>query len=292
MSLQVDSKELGKTGIKVPPVALGTWRYQGGPDPLRAGFELGIALIDTAESYGNEEVVGQAIRGIREKVFVATKALPRHFRQPDLIRAAEQSLKRLNTDYIDLYQLHWPNYSVPIAETMAALEQLVEAGKVRFIGLSNFSAREIEAAQRKLSKNSIVSDQVRYSLVDRTIEGSLLEYCESKQITVLAFSPLDSGLHNLRKFDKRDVLGKVARETGKTRAQVALNWCLCRNPVIAIFRGGSVEHVQENCGALGWRLEPEHLEALNQVAFRRRGAFERFARRVVRRTVQRFGLNT
>ncbi|MGO9087694.1 MAG: aldo/keto reductase [Candidatus Sulfotelmatobacter sp.] len=291
-SPQIATKELGTTGVRVPALALGTWRYQGGVEPLRAGIEMGAAFIDTAESYGTEEIVGQAIRGIREKVFVATKALPRNFRRKDLVQAAERSLKHLNTDYIDLYQLHWPNYSVPIGETMAGLEQLVEAGKVRFIGLSNFSAPEVDEAQRGLLKSRIVSVQVRYSLLDRTIEDGLLQFCESRQITLLAFSPLDSGLQNLRRFDRRDVLGQVARETGRTRTQVALNWCLCRDPVVVIFRGGTVEHVQENCGASGWRLEPKHLEALNRVAFRRRGPIERFARRAARRILQRFGLNT
>lgn len=287
----ITTKELGKTGIKVPAVALGTWRYQGGVEPLRAGIEMGLTFIDTAESYGTEEIVGQAVRGIRQRVFIATKASPRHFRRQDLIQAVEHSLKQLNTDYIDLYQLHWPNYTVPIAETMATLEQLVQTGKIRFIGLSNFSAREVNEAQKELSRNEIVTDQVRYSLVDRTIEDGLLQFCASKQITVLAFSPLASGPQNFRKFDKHDVLGQVAREIGRTRTQVALNWCLCRDPVIVIFKGSSVEHIQENCGALGWRLAPEHIEKLNGLAFERRGPSERFARRMARRTLQRFGLN-
>ena len=145
-------------------LALGTWQYQGGIDPLRAGIDLGVTFIDTAESYGTEEVVGEAIRGIRDRVFVATKASPRHFRRRDLIRAAEQSLRHLNTDYVDLYQLHWPNYCVVIEETMSAMEQLVASGKVRAIGLSNFSRREVEQAQLCLTSNLIVSNQVRYSL--------------------------------------------------------------------------------------------------------------------------------
>ena len=252
---------------------------------------MGLTFVDTAESYGTENIVGQAIQGIRSRVFIATKVLPRHFRRPDLIQAVEHSLKQLNTDYIDLYQLHWPNYMVPIAETMAALEQLVEAGKIRFIGVSNFSASEVEDAGRELSQNSIITNQVRYSLVDRTLEDGLLQFCASKQITVLAFSPLASGPQNFRKFDKHDVLGQVARETGRTRTQVALNWCLCRDQVIVIFKGSSVEHIQENCGALGWRLAPEHIEKLNGIAFERRGPSERFARRMARRTLQRVGLN-
>ena len=290
-SSAVMAKELSTTGVAVPEIALGTWQYRGGVDPLRAGIEMGANFIDTAESYGTEEVVGQAVKGLRDKVFISTKALPRHFRRADIVRAAEQSLRRLNIDYIDLYQLHWPNYSVPIDETLEALEQLIDIGKIRFIGVSNFSALEVAKAQRYLSSSQVVSNQVRYSLVDRTIEDGLLRYCESRHITILAFSPLDSGLQNLRKYDKQDVLGQISGETGKTPAQVALNWCVCQRSVIAIFTADSVAHVQENCGASGWRLAPEHLEALNRVGFRRRGRMERFARRTTRRVLQALGRN-
>ena len=284
-------KELAKTGVPLPEVALGTWRYQGGVEPLRVGIALGANLIDTAESYGTEELVGQAIKGIRHQIFLATKVSPRHFRRPDVIRAAEQSLRRLNTGYIDLCQLHWPNYTVSIAETMAAMEELVETGKVRFIGVSNFSAREIAKAQATLSKNRIVSNQVRYNIVDRTIEYGLLQYCETQQITVLAFSPLATGLKNIRSYDQSDVLDTVACATGKTRAQVALHWCVRHTPVIAIFKANKVAHVRENCGASGWRLQPDQIETLNQIRFQRRGPIERFARRLGRRTLQRFGRN-
>src|SRR5271157_49978 len=284
-------KELDKTGMRLSEIALGTWQYQGGVEPLRVGITLGANFIDTAESYGTEGIVGQAIKGIRDKVFLATKVSPRHFSRLDVIQAAEQSLKRLNTDYIDLYQLHWPNYNVPIGETMAAMEELVETGKIRFIGVSNFSEREIEQAQATLSKNRIVSNQVRYSLVERTIEYGLLQYCEAKQITVLAFSPLANGLQNIRSYDQKDVLGTVASATEKTYAQVALNWCVCRTPVIAIFKADKVEHVRENCGGSGWRLQPGQIETLNQIPFRRRRPIERFARQLGRRTMQRFGRN-
>jgi len=287
----VKYKELGKTGVALPEVALGTWQYQGGVEPLRTGISLGANFIDTAESYGTEEIVGQAISGIRDKLFIATKVSPRHFRRADVIRAAEQSLKRLHTDYIDLYQLHWPNYTVPIAETMAAMEELVEAGKIRFIGVSNFSAQEITKAQAALVKSRIVSNQVRYNIVDRTIEYGLLEYCERQQITVLAFSPLATGLQNIRRFDKGNVLGTIAGVVGRTRAQVALNWCVCRAPVIAIFKANKAEHVIENCDASGWRLQPDHIRALNRIPFRRRGLIDRLARRLGRRTLQRFGRN-
>lgn len=284
-------KELNKTGIRLSEIALGTWQYQGGVEPLRTGIELGANFIDTAESYGSEEVVAHAIKGIRDKVFVATKVSPRHFRGPEVIRSAEQSLKRLNTDYIDLYQLHWPNYSVPIGETMAAMEELVEKGKIRFIGVSNFSENEIEQAQATLSKSRIVSNQVRYSLVERTIENGLLQYCEARQISILAFSPLATGLQNIQSYDRKDILGAVASATERTKAQVALNWCVRSTPVIAIFKSAKVEHVRENCGGSGWNLQPDQIETLNQIPFRRRRSIERFARRLGRRTMQRFGLN-
>jgi diketogulonate reductase-like aldo/keto reductase len=284
-------KELATTGIRLSETALGTWQYQGGVEALQAGIAQGVNFIDTAESYGTEEVVGQALKGIRDRVFLATKVSPSHFRRRDIIRAAEQSLKRLNTDYIDLYQLHWPNYTVPISETMAGMEELVETGKIRFIGVSNFSEKDIEKAQASLSTSRIVSNQVRYGLVDRTIEYGLLQYCEARKITVLAFSPLASGLQNIRNYDHKDVLGTVARSTGKTRAQVALNWCVSRTPVIAIFKADKVEHVLENCGASGWRLDPEQFKLLCRIHFHRRGAIERFARRLARHSLQRLGRN-
>ena len=283
------SKELSKTGSHLSEIGFGTWGYRGGIEPLREAIALGANFIDTAESYGTEEVVGEAIKGVRDKVFLATKVSPRHFRRLEMIRSAEQSLKRLGTDYIDLYQLHWPNYQVPIEETMAAMEELVASGKIRFIGVSNFSVREMERAQASLSKNRIVSNQVRYSLVERTIEDGLLQYCEAKQITILAFSPLASGLQNIRSYDQNDVLGAVAVLTGKTRAQVALNWCVCHPSVIALCKAGKVDHVRENCGGSGWRLQPNQVAGLDQIKFQQRRPLERFARRLVRRVVQKFG---
>lgn len=154
----MQQRELGATGVMVPEVGLGTWRYKGGPAPLSRGLDLGATLIDTAEIYGTEGVVGEAIRGRREQVFLATKVSGRHLRYDQVIKAANESLKRLGTDVIDLYQVHWPDRKVPIAETMRALEELAEAGKVRYIGVSNFSVREVEQAQAALKKARIVAN--------------------------------------------------------------------------------------------------------------------------------------
>src|SRR2546426_9025484 len=122
----MELKQLGNTGVLVPEIGLGVWRYSGGVEPLRQGVELGAFLIDTAEMYGTEDVVGRAVKGMRERVFIATKVSPDHLRYDDLQQAAEASLRRLDTPYIDLYQIHWPNAAIPIAETMRAMEALVD----------------------------------------------------------------------------------------------------------------------------------------------------------------------
>jgi len=287
----VNRKQFGNTGVQVPELALGTWKYRGGVEPLRAGLELGALFIDTAESYGTEPVVAEAIRGMRDRVFLASKVSPRHFRRKDVIKAAESSLKQLNTDYLDLYQLHWPNYTVPIAETMSAMETLVEMGKIRFIGVSNFTVAELRRAQAQLSKARIVSNQVRYSLVDRSAEQELLPYCEANQINLLAYSPFANGFGGLRDLDPQDVIGKVAAEVGKTRAKVALNWCVSHSSVIAIFKADKTEHVRENCAASGWTLTPEHCRLLGKgiTPYRRRSRPEQFARRLARRVLQYSG---
>jgi diketogulonate reductase-like aldo/keto reductase len=143
----MELKELARTGVFLPEIALGTSNYKGGAPVLRRAIEFGAIFIDTAESYGSEELVGEAISGIRDRVFLATKASPAHFRREALLRAADDSLTPLKTDYLDLYQLHEPSPSVPLEETMAAMEELVAKGKVRFIGVSNFSVRQMKRAQ-------------------------------------------------------------------------------------------------------------------------------------------------
>jgi len=288
----VELREIGRTGVKVPELALGTWQYRAGAEPLRAGIELGATFIDTAESYGTESIVGDAIHGMRERVFVASKVSPRHFRYADVIKAAECSLRQLKIDCLDLYQLHWPNYTVDIAETMAAMEKLVEMGKIRFIGVSNFSTGELRRAQSKMSKYRIVSNQVRYGLLDRSPEQGLLQYCKANQVSLLAFSPLGTDFAKLEDADPSGVIGQVAKATGKSRAQVALNWCLAPECVIAIFKSEKIEHVQENCGASGWVLTAEQHRSLSErVVGYRRHPLEQVVRRFGRRLVQHTGRN-
>ena len=274
------SKALGNTGVQIPEVGIGTWGYQAGPAPLQKGLDAGALFIDTAESYGTEEVVADAVAGRREHVFLATKVSPHNFRRTDLLKAAEASLQRLRTDHIDLYQLHRPNDDVPLAETLGTMEELVDAGKVRFIGVSNFSLTQLQDAQRVTRRHPIASNQVRYSLIDRTIEDGLLSYCQANRVTIIAYSPLARGFRHIVDCDKRNVLGALAAQTGRTPVQIALNWCISQPGVVAIPKGNSEAHVLENCGASGWRLRPEQIRELDQtIVFRRRSGLESFLRR-------------
>jgi diketogulonate reductase-like aldo/keto reductase len=280
-------RQLGDTTTRVPEIGFGTWEYHGGVKPLRKAIFLGATLIDTAESYGTEEVVGAAIKGVRQQVVLATKVSPKNFRPADVIAAAERSLKRLQTDYIDLYQLHWPNYTVPLEETLSAMEKLADEGKIRFIGVSRFFIPDLKRAQRAVHSHKIVANQVRYSVIERTGDPELLDYCEKQQITVIAFSPLGQNFSYVRANDQRDVVGQIAAETGKTRVQVALNWCITRTGVTAVVKANSTEHVVEDCGASGWKLAPEHVQLLNeQIRFRQPSRLEMMFRRFVQRFVQ------
>jgi len=264
----MELKRLGNTGVMVPEIGLGVWKYRGGVEPLRRGIELGAFLIDTAEMYRTEDVVGQAVKGIRDRVFIATKVSGSHLRHDEVLRAAEASLRQLRTDSIDLYQVHWPNSRVPIKETMRAMETLVDRGLVKYIGVSNFSVSDLREAQAAMSKYPIVSNQVLYNLNSRDIEQDLLPYCQQPNVTVIAYTPLDDGrLATTSRFRHRrgmQVLEQIATEVHKTLAQVALNWCTSRPRVIAIPKSDSVARTEENCRASDWRLSQAQVRLLNE----------------------------
>lgn len=260
--MAITSKELGKSGVKVPEIGLGTWQYRDGIEPLKIGVELGANLIDTAEIYGTEEIVGKAIHEVgRKKVFLATKVSAQHLSYNDALKAAENSLKRLNVETIDLYQVHWPNPSIPIEDTMRAMGELVDNEKIRFVGVSNFSVEETEEAQESFSKGKIVSNQVEYNLAERSIEKDLMPYCEKEGITILAYSPLARG-HSLKGESR--VLDEIASKYNKTRSQVILNWINSHETVISIPKSDSVAHTKENCGASGWRLTSDDIDRISE----------------------------
>lgn len=263
----MNHKKLGNTELVISEIGLGTWNYTGGVDPLEEGIGQGANLIDTAEGYYNEDVVGDAVKGIRDKVIIATKVSGRHLGYEDVLWACEQSLKKLDTDYIDIYQVHWPNPSFPIKDTMEAMEKLVDEGLVQYVGVSNFSVNQLKEAQHFFPNYKIQSNQVRYNLNDREIEDDLLPYCQENSITVLAYTPLDSGMlcnTNTDCSDKINVLNRIANKYNKTPGQVALNWCIRHENVVAIPKSNSVDRTIENCGSSGWYIADEDMAELNK----------------------------
>jgi diketogulonate reductase-like aldo/keto reductase len=267
----MDKRELGRTGEKISVVGMGTWKIGDAQDEgralelqaLRRGVELGMTVIDTAEMYGYgnaEKLVGQAIKGIRDEVFIATKVSPQHFGYEDVLSSCEGSLRRLGVEHIDLYQMHWPSDQVPIGETMKAMEELVSRGKIRYIGVSNFSVAQTLRAREALPRSEIASNQVRYSLTHRSIESELLPFCEREKLTVIAYSPLDTG---------RLPSGKIPQELlakyGLTPAQLMLNWVTYRDAVVAIPKASKVEHVEENAEAISTRISADDYRTLSRV---------------------------
>ncbi len=269
----MDFKKLGNTAVEIPAVGIGTWEMGGGSFPdtsvdaegiraIRRAIELGMTLIDTAEKYADghaEELVGEAIRSFpREQLFIVSKVWPDHLQYDEVVKAAERSLKRLRTDRLDLYLIHHPNPDVPLKETVAAMEKLVERGMVRFIGVSNFDVAQMEEARSYLTRNEIVVNQLPFSLLDREIEKEKFPYCLKNQITVMAYWPLSRG-----RLAKDGFLKKTGEKYGKTAAQVALNWLTARENVIAIPKAVNMEHLEQNAGAAGWRLSGEDIQSIS-----------------------------
>ena len=236
-------------------------------EALKAGLDGGINLIDTAEIYGSEPLVARAIKGRRrEDIFIATKVWSNHLRRDALVRALEKSLKRLETSYVDLFQVHFPNSRVPIAETMAAMEEMKDKGMLLFIGVSNFSLQQTMDANTALKKSQLASNQVQYSLAHRDIEADILPYCQSNKMSVLPYYPLGHG--KLANAGSRRKMEAICSAYSKTSAQVALNWLVAGRDVFAIPRASRADHVREDMGASGWELRPEDRASL-EAAFPR-----------------------
>ncbi len=260
------TRPFGPTGVNVAVIGQGTWgmgESRGAERDeiaaLRLGIELGMNHIDTAEAYadgGAERVVGRAVEGQRAKVFITTKVWPDNASYAGTIRACEQSLRRLSTDYIDLYLLHWPSRH-PIQETMRAMEELVRRELVGFIGVSNFDVAQVQAAQAALTRERLACDQVLYHLRDRNIEQDILPYCDSQNIAIVGYTPLARGGFH------RGVVAEIAKKHGRTPRQVALNFLTRRPSLFAIPKASQPAHVQENAAALDFRLTPDDLTAIS-----------------------------
>jgi diketogulonate reductase-like aldo/keto reductase len=260
------ARPFGWTGVPVAVIGQGTWRM--GEDrraakaevaALRLGMELGLTHLDTAEMYGDggaERVVAEAIAGQRDAVFLTTKVLPSNASYAGTIQACERSLKRLGTDHVDLYLLHWWSDAHPIGETMRAMEELVARGLTRFIGVSNFDVGQMKAAQGALTRERLACNQVLYHLRDRGIERDVLPYCEKRGIAVVGYTPLAKGGF------LRGVVAEVARKHGRTPRQVALNFLTRRPALFTIPKASQPDHVRENAAALDFSLTAHDLRAI------------------------------
>jgi diketogulonate reductase-like aldo/keto reductase len=256
-----------RDGAVAPAVGQGSARLGKGQRPqadeeaaLRAGISLGMTLIDTAEMYGSENLIGRAIAGERDRVFLVSKVWPNHVAGDGIARACEASLARLGTDHLDLYLLHWPSGVTNFASVVAAFEALRSKGKIRAWGVSNFSVGQLEQLFRVPQGDRCATNQVPYSLGDRDIERDVLPWCERQGMPVMAYSPLGGpGAGLLR----APALARIAAAHGCSAAAIALAWTIRSGHVLAIPESGSVAHVKENAIALTLTLSPEELQMLD-----------------------------
>lgn len=255
------------SGQTIPVLGLGTWRMgedarqrQSEIAALRHGLDLGITLIDTAEMYGEggaEEVIASAIAGRRSEVFLVSKLYPHNATRQGTIAACERSLRRLKTDYLDLYLLHWRD-SVPLAETLDAFQRLQQSGKIRDYGVSNFDVSDMIAAQKQTGGQAIATNQVLYNLTRRGIEWDLLPWCRQQGIPIMAYSPVEQG-----RLLRNQQLQIIAQQRGVTTAQVAIAWLLHQDDVIVIPKSSQIAHIEQNRAALDLRLTADELATLN-----------------------------
>jgi myo-inositol catabolism protein IolS len=303
----MELRRLGQTEIMISPVLMGTWQagkamWTGIDDnetqkAIRAAYDAGINAFDTAEVYGNghsERILGQALTGLRDKVVIATKVFSNHLRYNQVISACERSLKNLNTDYIDLYQIHWPpgsfgHAAIPMAEIMKALKELLKLGKIRAIGVSNFNRPQLEEAQQL---GEIVSLQPPYSLFWRQVENDAAGYCRENGLSILAYSPMAQGLltgkfgpgHQFEKGDHRssnrlfqpenyqrvqaalDQLRPIAQAKGITLGQLALAWVIAQPNTCAIAGARNAEQVLQNAAAARIQFSAEELQTLDTIS--------------------------
>jgi diketogulonate reductase-like aldo/keto reductase len=256
-------------GEQLPVLGQGTWRMgehlRDRPAEVRAlrtGFELDMRLVDTAEMYadgGAEKVVGEAIRGMREEVFVVSKFYPQNATPERMRQACDRSLKRLGTDRIDLYLVHWRG-DVPLRQTLDGFEQLLRDEKIRYAGVSNFDVSDMEELFRLNGSEKIVTDEVLYNLVRRGIEYDLIPWMRKRHRPLIAYSPIEEGLLTT---DQHEALGEVAKRHDATAAQIALAWVIRDDGMIAIPKSANVAHVRENRAAADLKLTARDLELLD-----------------------------
>lgn len=247
----------GSLEIEVPVIGQGSWQFPSSKqaielakEALRFGIDQGMVHIDTAEMYGDSElIIGDAVKGLRrEDLFIVSKVLPSHASFKGTINACEKSLRRLGMDYLDCYLLHWRG-SFDLSETMAALEQLVDDGKIRSLGVSNFDVDDLEEAQTHLKKHPIVCNQVLYNLYERGVDRNLIPYCSEKNIAVVGYTPF--GRRELPKSSTKSgaVLAEIAQKHNATLAQIMLAFLVRLDNLFTIPKAARIEHTAENAKA-------------------------------------------
>ena len=268
-------RPFGWTGQPVAVIGQGTWQMEADDRAtavraIRRGLDLGVTHLDTAEMYGSgeaERIVGEAIAGRRDEVFLVSKVLPHNASRAGTLRACEQSLARLRTDRLDVYLLHWPGPH-PLEETIAAFEALVQAGKIRYWGVSNFDVDDLDLALRVAGEGRIACNQVLYHLGERAIEHAVIPWCEAHGVPVVAYSPFGSGDFPSADGRAGRALAEVAARRGATARQVALAFLTRRPSLFAIPKAGRPAHVEDNAGAAGLSLSDADVAAL-EAAFPR-----------------------
>lgn len=260
-------------GVVLPTIGQGTWYMGENPghrraevSALRAGVDLGLTLIDTAEMYadgGAEEVVGEALNGLRERVFLVSKVYPWNAGGQKAIAACEASLRRLKTDYLDLYLLHWSG-NFTFAETVEAMETLIAQGKIRRWGVSNLDVDDMQALWQVPGGRQCATNQVLYHLASRGIEYDLLPWCQQHQLPVMAYSPLAQAGRLRSGLLNHPVVNEIAHAHSASAAQILLAWVISHQGVMAIPKAASVEHVQQNAAALSITLSAQELAALDK----------------------------
>ena len=264
------------SGDRVPALGQGTWgmgersvRRADEIAALRLGLDLGMTLIDTAEMYGEggaEEVVGEAIAGRRDDVFVVSKLYPHHATEQGTVTACERSLKRLRTDRIDLYLLHWRD-STPLDETVRGFERLIAAEKIRYWGVSNFDVPDMNDLIAVPNGSHVAVNQVLYNLSRRGVETNLLPWSRKREIPLMAYSPVEQG-----RLLNTPVLARIAERCRASPAQVAIAWLLQQPDVIVIPKAGRLQHVRENCAAAKLQLDEKDLVELDRAYPRPQGS--------------------
>lgn len=261
-----------KSGFEMPVFGIGTWKMGGllNSDStndaedrrgLRTALDLGVTLIDTAELYGNghaEELVGSVIKGFdRKKLFIVDKVFKNNLAHDDVISACKASLAKVGTTYFDLYLVHAPNPDIDVKETFKALDELKKEGLIKEIGVSNFSADELQEAQ-KVTKNKIVVNQVHYNLAYQNLQETVA-YCQNSDIMVMAYRPIERGALIENEIP---VISEMCKKYGKTKSQIVINWLISQDNITTITKMSNPKHLMENLHALDFQMDEKDIEKL------------------------------